>query len=214
MDASKQPKISSLINFTSEEYQRVNDAEARRLYLYGGIVPVDDFDGITYSSVSGIIEQILRINREDKAARASKVKRKPIVLYINSPGGDVFEGFALVDTILASETPIYTVNMGMWASMAFYIGIAGHKRFTLPNAIFLMHQGSFVSYGQTSQVFDQVDFQRNYERKVIMPHVLGHSNMTQKQYTEHAKREFYMLPAEARKWNFVDKIIKNINEVL
>ena len=103
------------------------------------------------------MEQIIDCNRIDEGK--SPAEREPIRLYINSPGGDVTEGFALISAMELSKTPIHTINMGQWSSMAFLIGIAGHKRFSLPKASFLMHDGSIFLYGSANKVKDRIEFE-------------------------------------------------------
>ena len=89
------------------------EIDDRRLYLYGRIGSLEemDVDGLYYyesSKIAKIIDCIMKFNREDEGIEPGH--RRPIRLYINSPGGDVCEGFALVDVMKLSQTPIYTVN--------------------------------------------------------------------------------------------------------
>ena len=125
------------VNCSLIEYQYFKDYEDRRLFLDSEIEANGD------GSIAELKERIMNYNRDDKGIKPKE--RKPILLFINSPGGDVQEGFSLVSFMSLSKTPIYTVNIGLWASMSFLIGIAGHKRFSLPNMTFLMHDGLSVA---------------------------------------------------------------------
>lgn len=204
-------KINLNINCTISEWQYMRDVEARRLYLYGPILPVDEStfgDG----STDAIIDNILDYNRLDRDIPPSE--RKPIRLYINSPGGDVNEGFSLISIIERSKTPIYTINMGQWSSMAFLIGIAGHKRYTLPYSMFLMHDGSQIALGSTNKVQDQIDFTKRFEKEVVKKHILKYSNMKAVDYDALARVELYMLPEDALEHDFIDEIVSDIDDIL
>lgn len=95
---------------------------------------------------------ILRWNVEDAGKPAAD--RKPIHLYIFSPGGDTDVMWSLIDTIEASETPVYTVNIGVAASAAGLIFLAGHKRFMLSRSRLVIHEGSARMSGDAVKVMD------------------------------------------------------------
>ena len=197
-----------------DELFHINKAEDRKFFLYGEIPSMHEYDcHVDICSALGITERILHINEEDVNI-SDPTKRKPIYIYINSVGGDIHNGFALVAAIEASKTPVYTVNIGMWASMAFYIGIAGHKRFSLQHMTFLLHEGYSGIIGATHQVQDKATFDKKYEEGVVRSHVLKHSKLDSKQYEEIATREFYMLPSEAKKLGFIDKIVDSLDVIV
>lgn len=161
-------------------------------------------ENIEQEVVDDPIRHILQYNREDVGIPIEE--RKPILLYLTSDGGDVDAGFALADTILTSKTPVYTVNLGYWYSMAFLIGITGHKRFAMPNAKFLLHDGIHFAYGATSKVQDQMEFQRRAEMR-IKHHVLNHTKITEREYNKKIRVEWYMFADEAKEKGIVDAII-------
>ena len=192
------------------------DYAARRLYLNGYIKSIgeeecDCFDN-EQLKIPSLVKAIFSYNRQDHGVPIDN--RKPIILYINSPGGDVAEGFSLLATIKASQTPIYTVNVGMWCSMAFWIGITGAKRFTLPYMTFLMHEASGFSFGKISSMEDKIKFDRKFGDTIVKPHVLSHSKMTESEYDKVIKSELYMLPDDALKYGFVDQIVTDIDAIL
>ena len=80
--------------------------------------------------------------------------RKPIILYICSYGGDRDYMWSLVDTIQASETPVYTVNVGMAYSAAGIIFMAGHRRLMFSNARVMIHDGFAMMAGDGRKVLD------------------------------------------------------------
>ncbi len=175
----------------------IRDLQQRKLFINS------DIDEI---SVSETVKHIMRFNREDNLNSVSPMKRTPILLYITSNGGDVGAGFELIDTILNSKTPVYTVNLGYQYSMAFLIGLAGHKRFSMPNAKFLMHDGSSFVYGTGTKVQDQMEFRKKVEER-IKDYVLENSNLSSELYDEKLRVEWYMFADEAKKRGFVDYII-------
>lgn len=198
-----------------EEYKAIKESEERRLYLYFILEGLDEDASRTFLSSTGwIIQRIMEINRED--ADLDPGERKPILLYINSLGGDLVEGMALISVIEKSKTPVWTINMGQWSSMAFLIGIAGDRRLSLPTAIFLLHDGSFSIDGSTNKVIDKASFFSAYEDKVIRKHVCNnkHSRMKIKDYNKIRQQEYYMTAKEALRWGFIDEIVKSIDDIL
>ena len=213
------PQVEGRINLNvgSElyEFKRAREFDDRRLYLYGNIMSADEDDrGVYYdaSLASYLVEQIFEYNRYDEEIPTEE--RKPIRLYINSPGGNILEGLALISAIELSKTPIYTVNVGSWSSMAFLIGISGHKRFSLPNMTFLMHDGSTFTFGSANKVQDRIDFEKRLEQEVIKQHVLKHSKMDPVDYDALARVELYLLPEDALKRGFIDEIVTDIDTIL
>lgn len=202
------------VNCDIEEYIHLKDLERRKLYLSSEINSLECEEGCNehLSSTGHIIRQIIEYNEEDKELPSDE--RIPIRLFINSPGGNVSEGFPLVSAIELSKTPVYTINIGKWASMAFWIGITGHKRFALPYTEFLMHEGSLFTAGSVGSVQDTVDFNQRYKEEVIRAHVLKHSKMAPREYDATLRREYYMLPEDALKHGFIDEIITDINAIL
>ena len=96
---------------------------------------------IDASSVEDVIKAIMEINHDDdlKEADYKDWKRKPIKLFINSFGGSVYDGLALVDVIKQSKTPVHTISIGSSMSMGFWIYLAGHKRFVGEHTTLMFH---------------------------------------------------------------------------
>lgn len=178
-----------------EEVMMVKDMQQRKIWLH---------DGIDIETVSGAIHNIYQYNRED--ADLPVEGRKPILLYIASNGGSVDAGFALIDAIQTSKTPVYTINTGYWYSMGFLIGLSGKKRFAMPNATFLMHDGSNFIWTSGSKAQDQADFNRRVEARVKQ-YILDHSTLTSKEYDKKQRVEWYLFADEAKEKGFIDQII-------
>ena len=196
------------------EYRRLHDVSERRLFLYGSITDIESEEGVTVcaSKTGELVEYIFDYNREDRGKNIES--RVPIKLFINSPGGDLNEGFSLIDAILLSKTPVYTFNIGEWSSMSFLIGIAGHKRFSFPHATFLLHDGSSGAFGSANKVQDRVKFEERFENEVVKEHVLSHSNMKSVDYDALARVEYYLLPNDALERGFIDEIVTDIDAIL
>ena len=199
------------------EYKRLLELDDRRLYLYGEIessMLSDDCGGYcSGSTMTGtLVEHILDFNRLD--AGIEPAEREPIRLYINSPGGDVSEGFSLVSAMELSKTPIYTINVGEWCSMAFLIGITGTKRFSLPSSIFMMHEPSGLTVGKFSDMEDKVEFNRRFNENIIKKHIMQHGKMPASKYSKISKKDFYMLASDALEYGFIDEIVDDIDTIL
>lgn len=180
---------------TLEEMLYVKDLKQRKFFL-----TVD----IEQPTVGDIVRHIMQINKEDRGIPVEK--RQPILLYIASRGGEVDSGFELIDVIFSSKTPVYTVNMGYQYSMGFLIGLAGHKRFAMKNAKFLMHDGSNEIYGSSSKVQDRVRFDARVEERT-RDYVLSRSNVAPEEYDSKFRIEWYMFADEAKERGFTDYII-------
>lgn len=184
-----------LSNGFVEEYMYIEDVRARKLYLNGPVC---------VESVSAIIRNILKYNLEDKDIPVEK--RKPITLFVSSVGGSVDDGFALIDTIMNSKTPVKTVNTGYMYSMAFLIGLAGHERYTMPNAKFLVHDGNYFVYNSTMKAQDQMRFQEKIEDR-IRDYVCARTTITPEEYNSKLRVEWYMFADEAKDKGVSDYII-------
>ena len=201
------------ISLSMDEYEHYLDDSDRRLYLTSEIASSSNENGgFALSTASQIVDDIIAYNRQDKDI--SPFARKPIRLYINSPGGDLIEGFAIVSAIQSSKTPIKTINVGQWSSTAFLIGIAGHRRLSLPHAMFLMHDSITSNFDSASKVQDnKMEFDKRFKREIVRKHVLSHSKMTAAEYDSKARDEFYMLPEDAKRLGFIDRIVESLDEI-
>lgn len=173
----------------------LKDLQNRKLFIN---------DEISQLSISAIVKYILQYNADDKGLEVSE--RKPIMLYLVSNGGEVDAGFELVDAIRSSITPVYTINLGYWYSMGFLIGIAGHRRYAMPNAKFLIHDGSDFIYNSGTKAQDQMEFSIRVSNRV-KELVLEESKITSEEYDSKKRVEWYMFADEAKERGFIDCII-------
>lgn len=188
-----------------EDVFYLRDLKQRKLFIS---------TNICQETVDDAIRHIMQINREDMGV--AREDRKPIILYVTSNGGDVDAGFALVDVILSSETPVYVINQGYQYSMGFLIGLAGHKRFAMPHAKFLMHDGSQFIYNSGAKAQDQMEFNKRMEER-IKQYVLSRTEITSEMYDSQMRKEWYMFADEAKKLGVTDYIIGEdctINDII
>ena len=188
----------SVMNFHYSETYEIKDLAERRLFINGEI---------NDEVIDTIVYHILNYNREDKDIERPE-DRNPIILYINSPGGSVYSGYALISAMQCSKTPIYTVNQGMCASMAFLIFLAGSRRYSMLNSTFLMHDGqSGAMFETTSKLRDRVEFETGQLEQHTKEYVLSRTSINEKFYDEKYRVEWYMLPSEAEKYSICDYIV-------
>lgn len=184
-----------------DEIFYLRDLQQRKLFLNCDI---------SQDSVSDIIHAILQYNKDDVGVEPSK--RKPILLYICSDGGSVDAGFSLIDVIETSKTPVYTINLGYWYSMAFIIGIAGHKRFATRNSKILCHDGMSMVYASGSKAQDQMAFYKQLEDRT-KAHILKYTKISEELYQNKVRYEWYLFANEAKELGIIDCIIGDDCEI-
>ena len=188
--------IKEVYNYSYDDRLQIDDLKNRRLYLAGD---VDEF------GISDIVYYIMYFNRIDKGIPTNE--RKPIILYINSPGGDVVDGYGVIDAITCSDTPIYTVNLALCASMGLLIFIAGAKRYAMPHSEFLMHDGSMMGYDSTAKMKDRMEFETIQIENMTKKYIMSRTNISEELYNTKYRCEWYFLPEEGKRIGAVDYII-------
>jgi ATP-dependent Clp protease protease subunit len=148
-----------------------------------------------------VIAQLLFLDYEDP--------EKEIRLYINSPGGEVYAGFGIYDTMQMLKCDISTVCMGLAASMGAVLLMAGTpgKRYALPNARVLIHQGSGGFSGNNPDVEVQAREAINLVTRCIeiMAYHTGQPFDKLKQDTE---RDYFMGADEAHEYGIIDGVLR------
>ena len=182
-------------NLDLDDYFYLKEYNERKHYIT---------DCIESCSVEDVCKAILQYNKNDAAIPPEE--RQPIILYLDTPGGEVTAGMKLIDVIQASVTPVHIVNLGTCYSMGFLIYIVGHKRFASKNATFLMHDGSIDIGGSTSKTRDYIAFNDKIEART-KDLVVSSTNITPELYDEKYRREWYMFADEAKELGIVDSIL-------
>ncbi|WP_333776346.1 ATP-dependent Clp protease proteolytic subunit [Streptomyces sp. IBSBF 3136] len=139
---------------------------------------------------------------------------KDIYLYINSPGGSVTAGMAIYDTMQYIPNDVVTIAMGMAASMGQFLltGGAARKRFALPHADIMMHQGSAGLGGSVTDIKIQAEYLLRTKRRMAELTAF-HSGQTFETITRDADRDRWFTPEEAKEYGLIDEIITNASGV-
>lgn len=161
-------------------------------------------EDINESLLENYILHILKWNREDMNLPVEN--RQIITVYINSPGGSAFDGFSLVDVMLASKTPIRTICFGLAASMGYHIFLAGSDRIAFKNSILLQHDGEITVSNSTSKARDTMKFFDSMEKRT-KDYVLTRTKMSEEFYDKIYEQEYWMYAQEGKELGCVDKII-------
>ena len=134
--------------------------------------------------------------------------RKPIHLYINSPGGVVTSGLAMYDTMRYIRSPVHTLCMGTARSMGSFLLMAGQagERSALPNASILIHQPSGGFQGQASDMLIHAEEILKTKRRMIGLYA-RHCKRTYDEFEQAMDRDRFMTAEEALNWGLIDKIL-------
>ena len=150
---------------------------------------------------NSVVAQMLHLANSDP--------EKDISLYINSPGGSVTAGMAILDTMNFIKCDVSTICLGECASMAAVLLSAGTKgkRFALPNSIVMIHQPSGGAQGQQTEIAIMADFMLKTRKRLneILAENTGQDLETIQHDTE---RDNFMTAEEAKEYGLVDDIIK------
>lgn len=147
-----------------------------------------------------IVAQLLYLAREDPT--------KPISMYINSPGGQVYSGLAIYDTMQQIECPISTVAVGFTASFGTVLLTAGTKglRYALPNATIHMHQPLGGAQGQASDI--EIQAREILRLRTSLNGILAkHTGQPIDRIEVDTDRDIYMDAAQAVDYGLVDKVL-------
>lgn len=153
-------------------------------------------------------KMIIRYNKEDKDIPVEE--RKPIKIFINSPGGDLDSTLAFIGLMNISKTPIWTVD-ACWAySAAGLILMAGHKRYALPNTECLIHSGSGQLGGSYEQTTEQM---KNYKYLVdkMRDFILSKTKIDQKLFKKNSQKDWYIYNDDMLELGIVDEIIGDLD---
>jgi len=149
-----------------------------------------------------VVAQLLHLANEDSKADIS--------LYINSPGGSVYDGMAIYDTMQFIKPDVSTYGIGLQASMGAFLLSSGAKgkRFVLPNSRVMIHQPSAGTQGKVSDM--EISLRESLRIKKLLHEILA-KNTGQKisKIEKDADRDYWMDANEAVEYGVADKVIKN-----
>lgn len=157
-------------------------------------------EDVNEHTASLIVAQMLFLEADDP--------KKEIKFYINSPGGSVYAGLAIYDTMQHLKCDIATYGMGLQASMGAFLLSSGTKgkRYLLPNATVMIHQPSGGSQGKISDI--EIDFKEGLRVKKRLTEILAKNcGKTVEQVEKDQDRDYWMSAEEAKKYGLVDEVI-------
>lgn len=157
-------------------------------------------DRISQNTVKNVIESIFEINEDDRQKEEiyKEWERKPIKLFINSYGGSVYDGLALIDVIKNSETPVHTICIGSCMSMAFWIWLAGEKRLVGERATLMFHDVASFVVDKTEGIKQELSEMLRLQRMMITE-IVGSSAVEEEKLQDYITRkaEWYIPASKA-----------------
>jgi ATP-dependent Clp protease protease subunit len=156
--------------------------------------PIDD------QVANVIVAQLLFLNHEDP--------EREIQMYINSPGGVIYAGLAIYDTMQMISNPISTVAVGVTASFGTVLLTAGTKgrRYALPNATIHLHQPLGGAQGQATDI--EIQAKQILRLKAVINSILAkHTGKSEEEIERYADRDFYLDAQGAVDFGVVDQVL-------
>jgi ATP-dependent Clp protease protease subunit len=155
---------------------------------------------VTPESANRVVAQLLFLEAEDP--------EKDIFLYINSPGGSVYDGLGIFDTMQHIKPDVQTVCVGLAASMGAFLLCAGApgKRSSLTHSRIMIHQPLGGARGQASDIRIQAD-EILYLKQKLNKELADRTGQPLTRIEEDTDRDFFMSPAEAVAYGLIDKVI-------
>ena len=158
--------------------------------------------GINEDIANLIVAQLLHLESDDP--------EKDISLYVNSPGGSVYAGLAIYDTMQFIKPDVQTICVGIAMSMGALLlaGGAEGKRMSLPNSKILIHQVSSGFEGQATDIEihanEIIDTRRRLDKILAR-----HTKQDLEKITHDTERDYFMSSEEAREYGIVDKVLEH-----
>ena len=147
-----------------------------------------------------VVAQLLHLAYEDP--------KKDIKLYINSPGGSVYDGLAIYDTIQYIKPDVQTIGIGLQASMGAFLLSSGTKgkRVALPNSRIMIHQPSSGTQGKVTD--QEITLRESIYLKQRLNEILSkNTGQDISKIEKDADRDYWMSAEEAKKYGLIDEVI-------
>ena len=190
----------SLVPMVTEMTDRGERAyDIYSLLLHNRIVFVGS--EIDDTSANIIVAQLLYLSNQDREA--------PIQMYINSPGGVIYSGMAIYDTMQMIPNPISTLAVGVTASFGTVLLTAGSKgkRYALPNATIHIHQPLGGAQGQATEI--EIQAREILRLKARLNEIMAaHTGQTLEVIERDTQRDFYMSAEQAVQYGLVDHVME------
>ncbi len=153
------------------------------------------------STANVVVAQLLHLAYADP--------KKDIKLYINSPGGSIYDGLAIYDTMQYIAPDVQTIGIGLQASMGAFLLSSGAKgkRFALPHSKIMIHQPSHSTQGKVTDM--EIDLKESLAVKEMLAEMLA-KNTGQKlaKIKTDSERDYWMTAEEAKAYGLIDEVIE------
>ena len=167
--------------------------------------------GVSSEAVTEGVIAIMKINAfdDEQESKLKDYKRPPIKVVVDSFGGIVYDGMAMISAISTSKTPVHGYCYSKAMSMGFLIYISTHKRFAGKYATFMSHQLSGGHYGTNQDLVESAN-ETNKLNEMLMKITTKRTKITKKQLKEknRLKQDWYIVGKEAVELGVVDELIK------
>lgn len=186
------PTVIEKSQFGERAYDIYSRLLRENIIFLGG--PIDD------NMANIVIAQMLFLEAENP--------KKDIILYVNSPGGNVKDGMAIIDTMNHIKNDVSTICVGMAASMGAMILSAGAKgkRLALPNSEVMIHQPLGGAEGQATDI--EISARHILKTKDTLAKMLAkNSGQALTKVEKDMDRDFFMSADEAKKYGIIDKVL-------
>jgi ATP-dependent Clp protease protease subunit len=192
------PTVIEKTQYGERAYDIYSRLLKERIVFLGGAV--------TDSVANSVIAQLLFL--------ASKDPKKPIQLYLNTPGGSVTAGMAIYDTMQYINCPISTVCVGLAASMGAILLATGTKgkRFALPNSQIMLHQVAGGVSGEAVEI--EITAKQILKIRERLNNILSkHTGQPLEKVSKDTDRDFYLTAQEAKDYGLIDEVIKTKEQI-
>ena len=195
-----EPQVQRYRDYARQRQMTLSDLLLENRIVFLGASPEVQFPQINDLSASLVIQKLLFLQYENK--------NQEINMYINCPGGSVTATLAIYDTMQFLDCPINTYCMGLAASGAAIILVAGTKgkRFALPNSKIMIHQ----PYGQVGGQVTDIEIQAQEilkDRKRLDEIMMKHTGQPVEVIARETERDKYFTPQEAKDFGIVDEVL-------
>lgn len=157
----------------------------------------------------GIDDQVANLIQAQLLFLASSEPKKDIVMYINSPGGSVYAGLGIYDTMQWIDPDVATICTGLAASMGAVLLTAGsaNKRSSLPHGRIMIHQPMSGMQGQASDM--EISLRQTLEVKKDLYNILAkHSSQKYDKIEKDSDRDYWMRAIEAKEYGLIDEVLE------
>ena len=196
MAKKRTKKRKKTVRRKKQKFPRIPEIEIRPDQILLSERTILLFDEINQERAYKIVQQLLALD---------KISHQPILLAINSPGGSVSDGFAIIDAIKGIKSSVITLITGEACSMAGIISIAGDHRIMSPTAVWMAHNMRAGVIDYVEKIKDRAEFYAWYEDKCT-DFLKAHTKLSREDITKAINGELWLDAKKALKKGVVDKV--------